>query len=158
MPIYMEIDGIKGNVTADGHADWIECSSMQWGVGRGISSTTGNVADREADAPNISEVSVTKMMDKASPLIFSEACIGSGKTVKVHMCTTQKQKLETYMEYTLEDTMISGYSVSSGGDRPSESITLSFTKLEMKYIPYKDDGSKGSPIPAGYDMGTGKKV
>jgi type VI secretion system secreted protein Hcp len=28
--------------------------------------------------------------------------------------------------------MISGYSVSSGGDRPMESLSLNFTKIELK--------------------------
>ena len=56
MAIYMQIDGIKGNVEAEGHADWIECLSMQWGVGRGIQAKTGSSKDREASAPSISEL------------------------------------------------------------------------------------------------------
>ncbi len=36
--------------------------------------------------------------------------------------------------------MISSYSVSSGGDRPMEALTLNFTKMEYKPIP-------GTPAP-----------
>ncbi len=158
MAIYMNIEGIKGKVTAKGHEDWIDISSLQWGVGRAISSSIGSSADREASKPSISEVSVTKMMDISSPLIFTEACIGKGKVVKINLCTTGSDQIQTYMEYTLEDCMISGYSVSSGGDRPSESISLSFTKMEMKFIPYDDSGKASSPIPAGYDLMKGTKI
>ena len=158
MAIYLKIDGIKGNVEAAGHEDWIECSSLQWGVGRGISAATGSAKDREASAPSISEVVVTKLMDQATPYLFTEACVGKSKKADIHLVKTDADKLETYMEYKLEDVMISGYSVSSGGDRPTESLSLSFTKIELKYIPWKDDHTKDSPIPAGYDMAKGKKV
>jgi len=158
MSIYMKIDGVKGKVTAKGHEDWIDVSSVQWGVGRAISSAVGTSADREASKPSISEVSVTKLMDESSPHIFTEACIGKSKPVQIHLCTVGTDQINTYMEYELEDCMVSGYSVSSGGDRPSESVSLSFTKLTMKFIPYDKSGKAESPIPAGYDMALGSKV
>ena len=154
----MKIDGVKGKVTAKGHEDWIDVSSVQWGVGRAISSAVGTSADREASKPSISEVSVTKLMDESSPHIFTEACIGKSKPVQIHLCTVGTDQINTYMEYELEDCMVSGYSVSSGGDRPSESVSLSFTKLTMKFIPYDKSGKAESPIPAGYDMALGSKV
>jgi type VI secretion system secreted protein Hcp len=158
MSIYLKIEGIKGKVTAKGHEDWIDVSSVQWGVGRAISSAVGTSADREASKPSISEVSVTKLMDESSPHIFTEACVGKGKKVTIDLCTVGTDKINTYMTYELEDCMISGYSVSSGGDRPSESISLSFTKMTMKFTPYDNTGKPESPIPAGYDMTTGTKV
>ena len=158
MPIYMKFEGIEGDVTAEGHKKWIDLNSMQWGVGRGISSPTGQAAEREASAPSISEVTITKMMDKTTPLLFTQSLIGDGKKVEIHLVKTYKDKLETYMEYVLTDTMISGYSVSSGGDAPSESLSLNFTKVEMKYHPHDSKGVAGSPIPAGYDIGAGKKI
>lgn len=158
MAIYLKIDGINGKVTAQGHEKWIDCASLQWGVGRAISSVVGSAKDREATRPSISEVTLSKMMDESSPMIFTEACVGKAKKVEIHLVTVGADKLENYMEYTLEDCMVSSYSVSSGGDRPSESLSLSFTKMEMKFIPHDDAGKAGSPIPAGYDMATGKKV
>jgi len=158
MSIYLQIEGIKGNVTAKGHEDWIDITSMQWGVGRAISSTVGTSADREASKPSISEVSITKIMDESSPMIFTEACIGKGKLVKIDLCTVGTDQINTYMSYELDDCMIAGYSVSTGGDRPSESITLSFTKMTMKFTPYDKSGKPASPLPAGYDMATGAKV
>lgn len=158
MTIYIKFDGIEGKATAEGHEKWLVVDSLQWGVGRAISSAVGSAKDREASKPSISEISFTKLMDQASPLIFTEACVGKSKKVEIHLCTTGTEKLQTYMEYTLEDCMVSGYSVSTGGDRPNESISLSFTKLEMKFIPYDDAGKAQSPIPAGYDMSLGKKI
>jgi type VI secretion system secreted protein Hcp len=160
MPIYMNYDSlaIKGDVTEDGHKDWVELNSFQWGVGRGISSPTGASADRESSAPSVSEITVTKASDASSAKVLNEALQGEGKTVIIDFCKTDKGKLEVYMEYTLTNTMISGYSLSSGGDRPSESISLNFTKVEYKFIPQKAEGAAGSPETVAYDIGTAKVV
>jgi type VI secretion system secreted protein Hcp len=123
---------IKGDVTADGYLGWIELSSFQWGVGRGISSPTMGSADRESSAPSVSEINVTKSSDVATPRLLSEALEGEGKTVVIAFTKTDKGKIEAYMTYVLANTIISGYSVSSGGDRPMESLSLNFTKIQFR--------------------------
>ena len=158
MAIFLEIEDIDGSVTAAGHEDWIEVDSLQWGVGRAIASGIGTAADRESSKPSISEISLSKMMDASSPLIFTEACVGVSQLVTIHLCKTGEEDLETYMEYELTNCMISGYSVSSGGDRPTETISLSFTQMVMTYTPSDSEGAGGDPIPAGYDMELGTKV
>lgn len=159
MAIYIQIDKIDGNVTAAGHEKWIEVHSMSFGVGRGIMSVTpGAVKDRESSIPSISEIIISKTMDETSPLLFIEACVGIAKTMKIHFCRTGDQT-QTYMEYILNNVLISSYSVQGSGDSiPQESLSLNFDKIEVKYTPYGDDHKPGSPIPAGYDMKTAKKV
>lgn len=157
MAIYLHIEGVDGDATAKGHEKWIEVHSLEWGVGRGIHTPTGSSQERESSSPSVSEITVSKPMDKCTPKLFTEACVGIGKKVKIDLCQTG-DKLETYMAYTLTDTLISGYSVSAGGDRPTESISFNFTKLEMKYTPYDNKNKPGSPIPAGYDISQGAKL
>src|SRR4051812_48729410 len=50
MPIYLNYSDlkIKGDVTEEGHKDWIELSSFGWGLARGISARAGKVTDRES--------------------------------------------------------------------------------------------------------------
>jgi type VI secretion system secreted protein Hcp len=161
MPIYMNYNAlaVKGDVTADGHTGgWIELSSFQWGVGRGISSPTGASADRESSAPSISEITCTKMMDCATFALLNEALQGEGVTVQIDLCKTDKGVLVVYATYTLTNTMISGYSVSSGGDQPSESLSLNFTKVEYKYLGRDATGAEGSPQTVTYDIGLAKVV
>jgi len=159
MPVYLQLDGVEGKVTTKGHEGWIDVDSLQWGVGRAISSAIGTSADREASKPSISEVTMSKQMDASSPQLFTEACVGKSKKAVIHLCTTGTDQIDTYMEYELEDCMVSGYSVSTSGDaRPGESLSLSFTKMTMKFTPYDKAGKPMSPIPAGYDMVTGTKV
>jgi type VI secretion system secreted protein Hcp len=160
MPIYMEYDGgkIKGDVTADGHKDWIELNSFQWGVGRGISSPTGGAKDRESSAPSLSEITVTKAQDAASGGLLTESYQGEGVKVKIEFCKTDAGKLETFLTYELEDAMISGYSVSSGGDRPSESLSLNFVTINCIPKVMDKDGKLADGPKVKFDIGQAKIV
>lgn len=158
MPIYMKYTGIDGDTTAEGHASWIDCGSFTWGVGRGISSPTGGSADRESSAPSISEITITKNQDNATVKLLQAALEGEGVEVTIDFCKTDKGKLETYLQYTLENTMVSGYSVSSGGDRPAESLSLNFTKVRCKLTSMTSSNADGSPENVAYDLSLAKIV
>lgn len=160
MPIYMKFldDSIKGDVTADGHAEWMELNSLQFGVGRGIGSPTGNAKNREASAPSVSEVTVSRGADKASVNLFQEALVGTGKNLQIDFVRTNAGTLVTYCVITLTNVMISGYSISSGGDTPSESLSFNFTKVEYKFTNQTDAGAEGEPIACTYDLALGKKI
>jgi type VI secretion system secreted protein Hcp len=158
MAIYLQVEGLDGDVTAAGHEGWIECQSMDTGVGRGIETPTGSSQERESTAPSLNDITVTKVMDKCTPLLFTEACVGKGKMVKIDMVQTGDQ-LETYMSYILTDAQISSYAVSAGTEgKPLENVSFNFTKIEMKYIPFDNKGNPLGPVPAGYDVSLGKKI
>ena len=160
MPIYMNYDSlaVKGDVNEPGHKEWVELNSLKWGLGRGIRSPVGRSADRESSAPSISEVTVTKASDISTIKIMNEALQGKGKTVIIDFGKTSADTMEVFMTYTLTNCMISGYSVNGSGDRPSETLTLNFTKFECKNIPNTADGSAGSPESITYDIAQAKVV
>ncbi len=158
MPIYMKFEGIDGDVTAEGFAKFIELHSFQYGVGRGIGSPTGRDAEREASAPSLSEIVVTKTADCASAKLFQQSCWGEGSKVEIQFVKTDKDKLEVFQKYELEDVMVSGYSVSSGGDRPVESLSLNYTKISFTHTPMTDANATGSPETVGYDLGKAKSI
>jgi type VI secretion system secreted protein Hcp len=54
----------------------------------------------------------------------------------------------------LTNTLISGFSMSSGGDRPTESITLNFTKITYNNIGMGAANETGNPDRAEYDLET----
>jgi len=160
MPTYMFFPGIDGNVTEVDHKKWIECSSFQFGCGRSISGTApGATMNREASLCSISEIVVTKPADEASQALLREATIGTvpGKTVKIEMTTTgQGNKPVVFQQYELENTMISGFSVSSGGDTPTESVSLNFTKISYSIKPRGEDASAGAAKRGYFDLSTGQ--
>ena len=143
MALFMQFGALKGEVTQETHKDWIEINSLQWGVGRGIGSGVGGGSLRESSAPSVSEITVTKVMDVSSPLLLKEALGGKAVQVKIEITQTDDSgKHVSFQKYVLTNTLISGYSISSGGDRPSESLSLNFTKFDSEYINI-DDQFKG---------------
>src|SRR5262249_53839429 len=145
MPVYVKYGDIVGNVTAEGHTEWVDVSSCQWGVGRGIGSPTGRSANREASAPSISEVVVTKEMDKSSYRWLEQALQGEGVECTIHFCKTDAGKLETYAEYKLSNCLVSGYSVSSGGDPPPASLSVHFPKNRVPLYPLRSPNPPTAP-------------
>jgi type VI secretion system secreted protein Hcp len=152
-PIYMHYGAIQGDVTASGHEHWIELTSFQWGVTRAISSIASG-ADRESAVPSVGEIKVTKPLDSSSPLLLKEALNGQGQTVVIDFVKTGPSgQQQIYLEYTLTNTLVSGFSTSSGGDRPTESLTFNFTKIQFKNISINSDGSN-SEVEVTYDLFT----
>ena len=151
----MKFDGIDGDVSSTGHEKWIECQSFQFGIGRGIGSPTGSEADRESSQPSVSEIVVSKNQDSSSRAFFSASLAGEGKKVTIDFTRTKQDAgQETYLSIELENTLVSGYSMSSGGDRPSESVSLNFTKITYAYTPAGADLAAGSTDRGSYNLST----
>jgi type VI secretion system secreted protein Hcp len=132
---------INGDSVVDGHEKWITISSLQMGVGRSI-SVSGGGADRETSNPSFSEITLTKSTDVASADLFMQAVCGKslGKA-ELHFVQTggSDKKQQVYMKIELTDAIVSSYSASSGGDRPSESFSLNFTQISYQYDAFSGD-------------------
>lgn len=161
MAIYMKIDQIPGGVTAKDHEEWIALESLTFHVDRLLSTDPGRIADREGSRPAFSEIEITKLMDRSSPLIFGEASVGKAKDeVVIHVCQTDNY-LNPYTEITINHVIISHYEINMQYQReearhvrfyPLEVVRLNFDKIELRYTPYDSENRPQSPIPAGYDL------
>jgi type VI secretion system secreted protein Hcp len=152
MAIYLKYGSIKGPVTTDGFKDWIELDSFHWGVGRAVGTAARGSTSREHSEPSISEITVTKRSDIASPKLLLDSVAGKlDSKVEIKFTTTTKGKVETFLTYKMENTGLSGYSLSSGGDMPVESLSLNFAKITQTFTGF-DPGIGGSPETVGYDL------
>jgi type VI secretion system secreted protein Hcp len=151
----MKFDGIDGDVTAKGYEKYIELDSAQVGVNRSITNASGRGVNREASAPSISEIVVTKKEDNASAKLFKESLQGEGKKVEIHFCTNDAGQVQTFQKLELENTLVSNYSMSGHGQgdgRPMESLALNFTKIMFTHTPLDDKHGTGSPETVGYNL------
>lgn len=162
MAIYMHIQGIDGNVTTKAYENWIELESFEFNVQRKLNTQPGRISNREGSKPSVSEVSISKRLDKSSSLLFGEATVGTAKpTVNIHFVTSSSSP-QPYLEYTLSNVIVSAHGVehirplahhdSEHETYPLEKVNLNFDKIEMKVIPFNKDHKAESPIPAGYDL------
>lgn len=147
MPIYMGIfekpnvldKKFKGDVKAKEYEGWVELQSAQVGRSRRIASATGRGSDREASAPAIQDIVVTKHNDSASTALFREALVGSGKLIVIVFV---KGDETAYLKFVLQDALIASYSLGGHGadpSRPVESLSLNFTKMTYETLPQSPD-------------------
>jgi type VI secretion system secreted protein Hcp len=139
-PIYMKCDGFtKGADSPKGH-DWIEVSSFSFGQSNTstIGSATGGAG---AGKVKFNEFTIKKTTDKASPVFFKAFHSGQHDSCTVNFDRQNTSETQPFMTFHMENVMISSYHVSSGGDRPTESISFNFTKIEFK------DNVHPSPSP-----------
>ena len=148
---------IKGEAKIAGHEGWIDVESFQLGVGRSITQS-GSSAARDTSNPNFSEATLTRQTDRASTDLFIQAACGQslGKA-EVHFIQTAgaDKPPQVYLVYELMDVLVSSYSLSSGGEKPSESVGLNFTKIQTQYNAF--DGAKvATGTKKGYDLALNK--
>ncbi len=156
MAIYLNIPSVKGSATEKNHKDWIKCDSLQFGVGRAISSHVGGGANREASQPSVSEITITKNLDSASIELFGWSVAKfDAKTIKIDLVSAGRE--DPFMQLELTNAVISGYSLSAPGEgQPAESISFNFTKIQDKYTPVGADNKAGTPVIKSYDIATAK--
>ena len=157
--IFAKIGDIKGESFDDKHKDEIDVMSYSWGV-----SQTGTMAfggGGGAGKAQFNDFNFTTNTNKSSPLLF-KAC-ATGEHIKEATITVRKAGNESKQDYLIlkmTDVMISSYnpSASSGGDRPTESVSMAFAKTEFTYKAQKADGSLDAGITTGWDLKANKKV
>ena len=162
MAIFLNFIGNKpkGNVTADGYENWIKIDDFQFAVSRGISMESGNTSNREVTYPDITELTISKIMDGASTGLFKEALTGAtGCKVLIEVVKTGADKIEKFVAYELEDCLLSNYDMDAYSNAaPIENISISFAKITMTYTAGDRTNKSATPERVGYDLTAGKKL
>jgi len=162
MAIFLNFNGKKpkGNVTANGYEGWIKLDDFQFAVSRGISMESGNTSNREVTYPDISEVTISKIMDGASTGLFKEALAGSkGCTVSIDIVKTGADSIEKYVSYELEECLLSNYDMDVySNSAPVENITISFATITMTYTAGDRTNKGATPERVGYDLAAAKTL
>jgi type VI secretion system secreted protein Hcp len=137
MPIYMMYPGVQGTGRGK-YQGWIVLQSAQLGVNRHVTSPSGRGTNREAPAPAVSEIVVTKDLDAASTNLYRQSLWGEGVTVTIDFVKEENLPCPApYLSLELENTLISNYSVSGGGaagQKPMESLSLNCVKITYSTV------------------------
>lgn len=148
---YLKLSGISGVATDSKHNHWIELTSFGFGISGPSSDLTRSDNTSSTEAPRPQPISISKKVDKTSPLLASASCDPSKvfPSATIALCGRSGSKIITvdvgglprYMQYELKSVWISGYSLTAGSGYPTESMTLGF--LEIKWI-YTDGNISGT--------------
>jgi type VI secretion system secreted protein Hcp len=136
--IYMHYEGIPGDVTKQPMKDHIELLSFSLNV-----NPTQNKGNNST--PSLSEIVVTKQTDKATPDLFKNSLQGANaQKVKIDFVKSGEPKPQPYLQFELENTLISGINSHGQGHRPTESLGIDFTR-----VTFQDQNMEPVNLPPG---------
>jgi type VI secretion system secreted protein Hcp len=138
---FLKIEGIKGEATDKYHKDQISIDSFSLGA---HSSGGGGGAGKVS----IQSFTITKAIDKSSPLLFQgEAGGTSYKEMALSFARKAGGTQQDYLKFTFENVLIS--SITDGASQqqtPEEQVTFTFQKCKETFIPVSSSGKVGTPV------------
>ena len=148
---YLLIDGRPGPSTSKANA--IDILSFSFGASQnqviGVGSSGGEARAGRADIQN---VSIMKVVDKTSPLLFDDCVTGNIlKAVDVIYDKPMGDHQEDYYKIHLEEALITSIQHSGSSENPTESISFACSRIKLSYNP-EDQGKLQGFIDKGYDM------
>lgn len=158
--MFLKLEGCKGESQDKKHPDEIDVLAWSWGMSQ--SGTMHMGGGGGAGKVNVQDLSVTKWVDKSSPVLMQYCSIG--KQFKEALLTVRKAGGDDPLEYiliTMKDVIVTSVSTggSGGEDRLTENCSLNFSQYKVEYQPQKPDGSAdGGKIPWEFDIAANAKV
>ena len=131
MPIYLSLDQIQGDVTAEGYVGQIELMSFSHGLSHPQSTTDG-----VSGKLSVAEITVTKTTDRASPRLIEAAITGTVfAKAKISFASTDRDMLVAYLVVDLSNARVTSLATSSSGDRPGEQLSLACEQIRWTFDP-----------------------
>jgi type VI secretion system secreted protein Hcp len=157
---FLKLQGITGESQKANHTGEIDLMSFSWGASNSSSVGTGTGAS--VGKVTVSDFSVSKTTDSASPVLFQKCCDGS--VIPTGVVTLQRQVQGTatpYLVYNFTNIYVTSLQWSGqggAGDAPMESVSFCFEVGTVDYTAEKDDGSAVTAIHGGWDVGQNTKA
>lgn len=128
LSIRLTIPGVTGE--SGDRQTWVELDSFSWGATQsGTFGTPGGEL-------KVSEFSIAKPLDKASPKLF-EYCVNGQHIPEVTIEIAKPSGTSVvYLKYELRDVMVSSYSIGANSAQdsiPTESISFNFKTVNVEY-------------------------
>jgi type VI secretion system secreted protein Hcp len=130
---FLKIEGIKGESTVRDHKGEIDVVGFSFGASHPSTAASGGGGG--AGKVSISSFTITKKLDKSSPLLF-KAC-ATGEHIKKAQITLRKagKGQQDYLEFKFSDVVISSLQQgTSPKGTPQEQLTLNFKKAEESFL------------------------
>lgn len=150
--IFLQLEGIKGEAQDDTHKDQIDVLAWSWGASQ--SGTTHAGSGSGSGKVSVQDISVTKYVDKSSPILFQHCTTGKHITKGKLIVRKAGEKPLEYMIVEIEDIIVTHVSTGGSGseDRLTENIGLNFGTFKYTYNMQNKDGSKGAATEHKYHI------
>jgi type VI secretion system secreted protein Hcp len=153
---FLDLAGVPGESTAAGMEQKIEISSFSWGASHPTKVGPGSTG-MSVGRVQLSNFNIVKETEKSSPALFSACCTGkhfATATVTMRKGTGAGGQ-QAFLQFIFTPVMVESVQwsgSSEGDDKPTESVSFAFGKVEIKYLQQDSSGGTvGKPVQASWD-------
>ena len=149
---YIKLEGINGESKDSKHKDWIDVLSFSYGVSQSSSMFSGGGGG--VGKASFDSLTFSHHVDKATPNLFKYCAAGKHiPKVEVSACKAGDGSQE-YMHITLTDVLVThaGPTGSTDDARVKETVSLSYSKIEIQVKEQNADGSMKSNVIGTWDV------
>ena len=148
---------LKGESVITKHENEIDVLAWNWGLTQ--SGTAHRSTGAGAGSANVHDLTITKYVDLATPMLIQECFNGTdlGETVLTFLKVGGgKGNQFEYLKITMSGTVMIS-SVTSGGsaggdDTFSETVTLNFASVKIDYTSQTANQGKGATVSGNFDI------
>ena len=151
---FLKIDGIPGESTDSRHKNEINVESWSWSESNPAGGGVGAGPGRGAGKVVMNDFQFTMRSNKASPKCFLSCATGAAIKEALLTCRKAGKEQQEFLKIKLSDVLVSRYETggSTGDVVPTDSVALSFARIEVTYSPQKPDGTLDAPVVHNYDI------
>lgn len=142
--MFLKMSGVVGESQDSKHKGEIDVLSWSWGTSTG----TGRTRRGMVPAACITDLSLMKTVDSASPTLIMMGVLGQVSPEATLTVRKSGDNPSDFFILKMTNVSISSYQTggSEGENQLTESVVLHFDQLKGEYRQQKADGSFGSPI------------
>ncbi|MCI3947742.1 type VI secretion system tube protein Hcp [Pseudomonas syringae] len=155
---FLQIEGLQGGSTEANHEHALEITGYNLAATQSVSRTASSAGGATVGRIYLSDFSITKFVDAATPKLLAACCAGQHfkkATLSVYRAGSDKQK---YLEVTFENLIISGFHSGNIFETlpnafPEDVVWFSYSKIRMVYSQQsRASGQLIGQVTAGWDQ------
>ncbi len=142
--ILLKLGEIAGQSSVTGHVGELEIMSFSFSMSLPMTSNNISNKERSAGRPDVTDMSLQRLMDSASPLLMEQLATANAiPTATLTLMRIDNGVPLNLITYVMSDVYLTSYNIGGGaGGTPSESFSLNFSKLTASYDVQKKEGGK----------------
>lgn len=149
---FLKLDGIDGESVDSNFKDNIQLLSFSWGASQ--VSSVGGTGGSGAGKVSLSEFTIMKTVDKATPKFFKSIVKGDHIKTGTLVATKAGGGGKPFLKIDFKELFVTSVQISGSSEVPMESASFSYNEIKIDYSVQNDQGNLASTGAVTYNVKT----